>query len=615
MKSNKKILSLLLFFLSIFVLVSCGGNSTPAPKPENLRVDGTILRWDNPVDNVEIEYEVTYKFGTTTKQKIVIGQSFNFTEFKDNEKIEFEVKTLPFGEFGAESEAVKATYEKQETGPEQPKTITLKEANDYPDGATVTVKATVHEINGEWSEQYENMNITLKDSTGTLYVFRTSTKVKLGDIVILTGKMDTYNNERQIAQGSTAEIVDHDTSYDEQGHVHEYVDGKCSCGQADPNYGGSTSDQGYLTSVATGVPYIFKMEHTNLGTTLYITGEMDGYYYQTTTKLSESIIVYLEAASNGYYVYHLKNDQKIYLDIIPSGTHINVIYNSTPGDPWKFDTTVNTLTNPVNGTDYMLGTSSSKTYKTYSANKLEYASTTCIAHLYKADNLQDDVDKPVIPDTPVNPGDLTVGHEDYYKDVLGLSGDALKTALKELMMETHTTYISYGDARYLFDETDPAQENGKIIGFYSRKLFSSEWDQGATWNREHVWPKSLSGGLYKDTGNSYKGAGSDMHMLRPESASVNSSRGNKMFGTASGCFEPIDEVKGDVARILFYMSVHYDMDIEGLGVASSVEMLLEWNDLDPVDEAEIARNSVVQKHQGNYNPFIDCADFADLINW
>ena len=203
----------------------------------------------------------------------------------------------------------------------------------------------------------------------------------------------------------------------------------------------------------------------------------------------------------------------------------------------------------------------------------------------------------------------------YYASAVGLTDEELKESLRDIISVV-IKVETYGDLRYDLPKTDVDPNNkDNIMLLYTGKSVNSTWDGGSTWNREHVWPKSLSGGLYKDTGNSYKGAGSDMHMLRPESASVNSSRGNKMFGTASGCFEPIDEVKGDVARILFYMSVHYDMDIEGLGVASSVEMLLEWNDLDPVDEAEIARNSVVQKYQGNYNPFIDCADFADLINW
>lgn len=399
-------------------------------------------------------------------------------------------------------------------------------------------------------------------------------------------------------------------------HVHEYVDGKCECGEEDPNYvpdNSDVSEEGYVIKVKVGVPYILKLEHGGLGRTLYITGNMDGYYYETTSKLSESIVIYLEEAQGGYYVYHLKNDQKIYLDIIPSGTHINVVYVNTPGDPWKFDETVNTLTNPVNGTDYMLGTATNKTYQTYSANKLTYASTTYIAYLFKAEDLNNNVDKPVVPDKPIDPSELEVNHADYYKDVLGLTGEALADALGDLMNETHTFYISYGESRYLFGETDPADVSGKIICFYSGELISATWDQGATWNREHVWPKSLSGDLYKKTDNSYRGAGSDMHMLRPTKSSINSSRGNKMFGTTGSCYEPRDEVKGDVARILFYMSVHYDMDIESLGVASSIEMLLEWNKLDPVDEKEAARNEVVKSKQGNYNPFVDCEEFADLI--
>ena len=402
----------------------------------------------------------------------------------------------------------------------------------------------------------------------------------------------------------------------EQPHVHEYVDGKCECGEEDPNYvpdNSDVSEEGYVIKVKVGVPYILKLEHGGLGRTLYITGNMDGYYYETTSKLSESIVIYLEEAQGGYYVYHLKNDQKIYLDIIPSGTHINVVYVNTPGDPWKFDETVNTLTNPVNGTDYMLGTATNKTYQTYSANKLTYASTTYIAYLFKAEDLNNNVDKPVVPDKPIDPSELEVNHADYYKDVLGLTGEALADALGDLMNETHTFYISYGESRYLFGETDPADVSGKIICFYSGELISATWDQGATWNREHVWPKSLSGDLYKKTDNSYRGAGSDMHMLRPTKSSINSSRGNKMFGTTGSCYEPRDEVKGDVARILFYMSVHYDMDIESLGVASSIEMLLEWNKLDPVDEKEAARNEVVKSKQGNYNPFVDCEEFADLI--
>ena len=63
----------------------------------------------------------------------------------------------------------------------------------------------------------------------------------------------------------------------------------------------------------------------------------------------------------------------------------------------------------------------------------------------------------------------------------------------------------------------------------------------------------------------------DVHHIRPTDESVNSSRGTKDFdngGSAhseatdcnydSDSWEPRDAVKGDVARMMFYMEVRYD---------------------------------------------------------
>ena len=67
--------------------------------------------------------------------------------------------------------------------------------------------------------------------------------------------------------------------------------------------------------------------------------------------------------------------------------------------------------------------------------------------------------------------------------------------------------------------------------------------------------------------------GTDLHHMKPEDASVNSDRGNKDFDNggvqhpeATGCYydsdswEPRDAVKGDVARMIFYMEVRYEGD-------------------------------------------------------
>ena len=93
-------------------------------------------------------------------------------------------------------------------------------------------------------------------------------------------------------------------------------------------------------------------------------------------------------------------------------------------------------------------------------------------------------------------------------------------------------------------------------------------------------------------------------------------------------FEPRDEVKGDVARMLFYMAVRYEGYDEYLDLElnenildrsdispfhGKLSLLLEWNLLDPVDDFERQRNEVIFGYQGNRNPFIDYPEFANMI--
>lgn len=207
-------------------------------------------------------------------------------------------------------------------------------------------------------------------------------------------------------------------------------------------------------------------------------------------------------------------------------------------------------------------------------------------------------------------------HKEYYASIYNLTGDALKNALSTLISSTHTNQVNYDYARDIYPIIDPDFDDpGNIILFYSGQSISGVWDKGNTFNREHVWPKSLSGGLYTEVSGSDRNAGTDLHQLRPASTSINSSRKNKPYGpvTNDTYFEPRDEVKGDVARILFYMSIRYNMSIEGLNVVSSLDLLIEWHENDPVSYQEEYRNEQIKKIQGNYNPFIDNPWLVNLI--
>ncbi len=194
------------------------------------------------------------------------------------------------------------------------------------------------------------------------------------------------------------------------------------------------------------------------------------------------------------------------------------------------------------------------------------------------------------------------------------------------MFDTHTHYTSYGEIRDLFFYSDPDPDvSGNIISFYSKTSIDGTWDNGSTYNREHVWPKANSGGLYSNTGNNTRGPGADLHHIRPTLNAENSARGNKLFGN----YIPNDNVKGDCARIVMYMYVHYSNEITYTGSSSNystytgamyltniftdLSLIAEWNALDPVDDLEMVRNDYCYSLCGNRNPFIDHPEWINTI--
>ncbi len=251
------------------------------------------------------------------------------------------------------------------------------------------------------------------------------------------------------------------------------------------------------------------------------------------------------------------------------------------------------------------------------------------------------------------------GAEDYYAPVTAAGGTELLGQLHDLVVNTHTRYCSYNDCRDYATTTDPAL-NGEsgIVEFYTHETIAEYTKNGSDagrWNREHVWPQSLSGGMWGK-----EGGGSDLHHIRPSEVKMNGTRGNDKFGEvpngspvyskktdgtnstvggthAGGVFEPLDEAKGDVARIVLYVYTHYNtytnvggttngggedrlfgtLKLTQIVAAASeeeaAELLLEWNGLDPVDEIETTRNEAVYRIQGNRNPFIDHPEYADAV--
>lgn len=212
-----------------------------------------------------------------------------------------------------------------------------------------------------------------------------------------------------------------------------------------------------------------------------------------------------------------------------------------------------------------------------------------------------------------------------YSTLSAKSAYSLKSSLKTLMTNTHSYKTTYNNLKTYTKYSDAnAGSSSRIVDFYTSATYSGTWDSGSTWNREHVWPQSL--GSFT-TSN----CGSDLHHLRPTDPKVNSTRNNLPYGEVSGSyktattssgivggyytssyFEPLDNVKGDVARILLYNYIRWG-ESNLTDVIQSVDVLLQWCKQDPVDAWEMGRNDVVQNIQGNRNVFIDYPEYAWLI--
>jgi endonuclease I len=228
------------------------------------------------------------------------------------------------------------------------------------------------------------------------------------------------------------------------------------------------------------------------------------------------------------------------------------------------------------------------------------------------------------------------GTDAYYASAIGKSGDNLKNALHTIISSgaTKLSYDAVWDALKVTDQDPANSSNVKLL--YSGLSRSKTLNGGSTgnWNREHVWAKS-----HGDFGTS-AGPGTDLHHLRPEDVTVNSLRGNKDFDTGGSAvsgaagnytdadsWEPRSAVKGDVARMIFYMAVRYegddswpDLEVDdatGSGTAprlGRVSALLQWNTQDPPDAAERDRNQLIYaNYQHNRNPFIDHPEWVASV--
>jgi endonuclease I len=259
----------------------------------------------------------------------------------------------------------------------------------------------------------------------------------------------------------------------------------------------------------------------------------------------------------------------------------------------------------------------------------------------------------------------------YYDQATGKSGEVLRAALRDITTTGHvkipytSTSFDIWNA-YAVTDVKPAPYNLSIWDMYSDipngspaytfTIYTNQCGtasaEGDCYAREHCMPNSWWGGIDDAANPQY----SDLHHLFPADQYVNnqksanivgetnfpvwtSTNGSKLGpcsypGYAGTVFEPINEYKGDFARAYFYLAARY-MDqlstwvtiypytnsqfiINSTGGNYKqwyIDMLLSWNNGDPVSQKEIDRNNNIyyQTPQHNRNPFIDHPEYICQI--
>jgi endonuclease I len=243
--------------------------------------------------------------------------------------------------------------------------------------------------------------------------------------------------------------------------------------------------------------------------------------------------------------------------------------------------------------------------------------------------------------------------EDYYENINTETGNLEPaswdpTDISDLLRDTHRQGLPYTsssreDVWDALIDLDSTQDGESIPLIYkSVEVPASEYGTSENWNREHLWPKS------RGVGNSGKDY-TDVHALRPSDWNVNSARSNLFFGDCGdlctsrpahseaaadtgrdgNVFLPPAQVRGDIARALFYMAMRYasfdESNTEVLELTDcpdesvSYQMaylsdLLRWHEEDPPDDTERIRNGrVCSRWQGNRNVFVDFPELAAHI--
>ena len=177
----------------------------------------------------------------------------------------------------------------------------------------------------------------------------------------------------------------------------------------------------------------------------------------------------------------------------------------------------------------------------------------------------------------------------------------LYAVLRDLLNQKQAAETSAEDTKELLRYTDcMLNACDSMSSFYSSIKLDPA---GNGWELEHIWPAAAQEtGLY-----------GDIMALRPVRTGESAARTGKPYGVGDAFYDPGEDVRGDVARILLYCWTRWDIAATMWGpegVIESADVLLDWMQEDPVDLWEMGRNDAVEAITGVRNCYVDFPHLA-----
>ncbi len=225
----------------------------------------------------------------------------------------------------------------------------------------------------------------------------------------------------------------------------------------------------------------------------------------------------------------------------------------------------------------------------------------------------------------------------FSQEIIGGVGSAGQPLLDYVVLNYKTSStLGYNNARDVMYSIIDLEDDNSLKGIYTNYTIYIDPTQdprpqtnASNMNCEHSWPQSMGAGSEPQK--------SDLHHLYPTRGNVNSSRGNKPFAdiddndtdkwwrfdyyetsipnefidefsevdNGNGVFEPREDVKGNIARSMFYFYTMYNEVADTNFFNIQKETLYAWHRQDPTDANELNRTMAIAGYQENKpNPYV-----------